>query len=110
MDHAGAQPWPLSSFLVWLGWVGSELAPEGCPPQTGAQAELQGAGQARRVGPARVCSGAVNLYRGLFPGAPPARPGPSASWNTWFGGTAAPLDAWSGAAMGGSLWTELWGS
>ena len=52
MDHTWAQPWPLSSFLVWLGWVASELAPEGCAPPTKAQAELQGcwAGQKGQAG------------------------------------------------------------
>lgn len=111
MDHAGAQPWPLSSFLVWLGWVGSKLAPEGCAPPTEAQAELQGcwAGQEGRAGPGLL------RCRELIPGTVsqgPARP----SWPTsllehllvwWYGSDSGRL---VGAAVGGSLWTELWGS
>lgn len=70
------------SWSGWAGWGPSWLLRAAHHPPR-RKLNCRGAGQARRVGPARVCSGAVSLYQGPFPGAPPAHPGPPASWNTY---------------------------
>ena len=68
--HGPSRGLSAPSWSGWAGWRPSWLLRAAHHPPK-LKLNCRGAGQARRVRPAGVCSRAVNLHRGLLPGAPP---------------------------------------